>query len=126
MAYAQRISSAPAPVDSEASAARFLHRPIVFQEPDRVVAPPSWLDYTPFALWIIDAARPSTFVELGCHSGNSYASFAQAVQTLGLPTTCYGVDTWRGDPHAGFFDEQVYEDWSAYHDRRFSAFSRLV
>jgi len=45
---------------------------------------------------------------------------------LGLPTACYGVDTWRGDPHAGFFEETVFEDWSAYHDRRFSAFSRLI
>src|SRR5262249_20140368 len=65
------------------------------------------------------------FVELGCHSGNSYASFAQAVQSLGLSTACYGVDTWHGDPHAGFFDESVFEEGSGYHDRRFSTFSRL-
>src|SRR5262245_47828309 len=95
-------------------------------EPERTVHPASWLDHTPFAFWIVDALRPSVFVELGCHSGNSYASFAQAVQTLGLTTACYGVDTWRGDPHAGFFDEAVFEEWSAYHDRRFSAFSRLI
>src|SRR5262249_38344066 len=69
---------------------------------------------------------PSVFVELGCHSGNSYASFAQAVQSLGLSAACYAVDTWRGDPHAGFFDETVFEEWSAYHDRRFSTFSRLI
>src|SRR5262245_109376 len=105
---------------------RFLLRPIVVMEPERVVHPISWLDFTPFAFWIVDALRPSVFVELGCHSGNSYASFAQAVQTLGLSTACYGVDTWRGDPHAGFFDETVFEEWSAYHDRRFSTFSRLI
>src|SRR5262245_31288490 len=105
---------------------RFLYRSIVFMEPERAVPPISWLDYTPFAFWIVDALRPSVFVELGCHSGNSYASFAQAVQTLGLPTACYGVDTWRGDPHAGFFDESVFENWSDYHDRRFSTFSRLI
>jgi hypothetical protein len=99
---------------------------VVFQEPERIVHPPSWLDNTPFAFWIMDALRPSTFVELGCHSGNSYASFAQAVQMLGLSTRCYGVDTWRGDPHAGFFDEKVFEDWSTYHNRRFSSFSRLI
>jgi hypothetical protein len=126
MTYAPRLSGGPAPIDRDAVATRFLHRPMVFQEPDRVVAPPSWLDYTPFAFWIMDALRPATFVELGCHSGNSYASLAQAVQVLGLTTTCYGVDTWRGDPHAGLYDEQVFEDWSTYHDRRFSTFSRLV
>jgi hypothetical protein len=104
----------------------FLHRPIVFREPERTVHPPSWLDYTPFAFWIVDALRPATFVELGCHSGNSYASFAQAVEALELPTICYGVDTWRGDPHAGYFDETVFDEWSAYHNRRFSGFSQLL
>src|SRR5262245_45287447 len=118
------MSYAPS-VPSELSF-RFLYRPIVFLEPERLVHPPSWLEHTPFAFWIVDALRPSTFVELGCQSGNSYASFAQAVQALGLPTACYGVDTWRGDPHAGFFDETVFEDWSAYHDRRFSTFSQLI
>ena len=120
------FSRVSAPADDDAVSLRFLHRPIVFTEPERAVHPPSWLDNTPFAFWIIDALRPSVFVELGSHSGNSYASFAQAVQMLGLPTACYSVDTWRGDPHAGFFAEQVFEDWSAYHDRRFSTFSRLI
>jgi hypothetical protein len=126
MSHAPRIATVSAASDTDASAARFLHRPVVFQEPERIVHPPSWLDNTPFAFWIMDALRPSTFVELGCHSGNSYASFAQARQLLGLSTTCHGVDTWRGDPHAGFFDEEVFEDWSAYHERRFSTFSRLI
>src|SRR5688572_13858341 len=112
--------------DSKADMEGFLHRPIVFREPERTVHPPSWLDYTPFAFWIVDALRPATFVELGCHSGNSYASFAQAVEALELPTICYGVDTWRGDPHAGYFDEMVFDEWSAYHNRRFSSFSQLI
>jgi hypothetical protein len=106
--------------------AHFLYRPIVFHTPDRVVDPPSWLSHTPFAFWIVDALRPATFVELGCHSGNSYSSFAQAVQTLDLPTTCYAVDTWLGDPHAGTFDESVFAEWFEYHERRFTSFSRLV
>jgi Methyltransferase domain/Glycosyl transferases group 1 len=126
MSQATSISSAAVAMTEETLSIRFLYRPIVFMEPERVVAPASWLDHTPFAFWIVDALRPSTFVELGCQSGNSYASFAQAVQILGLPAACYGVDTWRGDPHAGFFDETVFEEWSAYHDRRFSTFSQLI
>ncbi len=109
-----------------ADAGRFLCRPIVFMQPERTVHPPSWLEHTPFAFWIVDALRPSVFVELGCQTGNSYSSFAQAVRTLGLSTACYAVDTWRGDEHSGFFDEQVFEEWSAYHDQRFAAFSQLV
>jgi hypothetical protein len=108
------------------TSAQRLCRPIVFHTPERTVHPPSWLEHTPFAFWIVDALRPATFVELGCHSGNSYSSFAQAVQTLGLSTACYAVDTWGGDPHSGVFEEGVFEDWVEYHDRRFSAFSRLI
>lgn len=126
MSQATIISSDVVPMNEDASSIRFLYRPIVFIEPERVVAPASWLDYTPFAFWMVEALRPSTFVELGCQSGNSYASFAQAVQILRLPAACYGVDTWRGDPQAGFFDETVFEEWSAYHDRRFSTFSQLI
>src|SRR5262245_19298796 len=123
---ATTCASEPMPTNDGASSMRFLNRPMVFQSPERVVAPPSWLAHTPFAFWIVDTLRPSTFVELGCHSGNSYASFAQAVQALGLACACHGVDTWRGDPHSGFFDDAVFEEWSAYHDRHFSAFSQLI
>ena len=106
--------------------AHFLYRPIAFHTPDRAVGPPSWLGHTPFAFWIVDALRPATFIELGCHSGNSYSSVAQAVQALNLSTACYAVDTWLGDQHAGTFDESVFAEWSEYHDRRFLSFSRLV
>jgi hypothetical protein len=106
--------------------ATFLYRPIAFLAPERAVPPASWLDYTPFAFWIVDALRPGRLVELGCHSGNSYSSFAQAVQTLGLATACYAVDTWRGDPHAGVLDESVFHEWSEYHDRRYASFSTLI
>jgi hypothetical protein len=80
--------------------ARFLYRSIVFQQPERTVDPPSWLEHIPFAFWIVEALRPAVFVELGTQSGNSYSGFAQAVQTLGLSTACYAIDTWQGDPQA--------------------------
>ena len=107
-------------------AARFMCRPIVFHEPQRAVHPPSWLDYVPFAFWIVEALQPAVFVELGCQSGNSYSAFAQAIRTLDLPSRCYGVDTWSGDAQAGFFDESVFEEWRAYHEAHFSAFSQLI
>lgn len=109
-----------------AQLAQFLCRPIVFREPQRVVHPPSWLEHVPFAFWLVDALRPAVFVELGTQSGNSYASFAQAVQMLGLSTAAYAVDTWRGDPQSGFYDERVFTEWADYHDRHFAAFSRLI
>jgi hypothetical protein len=110
----------------EAALARFLYRPIVFQEPNRTVHPPSWLEHIPFAFWIIDVLRPRVLVELGTHSGNSYSAFAQAIQTLALPTAAYAVDTWEGDEHAGFYGANVFAEWSAYHNRHFGGFSRLM
>jgi hypothetical protein len=123
--FSDHRSTAATDVDS-AQLARLLYRPIVFQEPERVVHPPSWLEHIPFAFWIVEALRPDILVELGTHSGNSYASFAQAVQTIGLSTRCYAVDTWQGDAQAGFYQEDVFTEWSAYHERHFAAFSRLI
>ncbi len=103
-----------------------LLKPVVFTRPLRLASPPSWLPHAPFAFWLVEALRPGVLVELGTHSGNSYAALAQAVQVLGLDTACYSVDTWRGDHQAGFYDERVFEEWSAFHDTHFRAFSRLV
>jgi GT2 family glycosyltransferase len=103
-----------------------LLRPIVFTRPLRIVEPTAWVPHIPFAFWIVDALRPRTVVELGTMSGNSYSAFAQAVQALGLEAACYAVDTWQGDPHSAPYGEEVFEEWSAFHDARFSAFSRLV
>lgn len=103
-----------------------LFRPISLLDPDLVTAPSPWLGHTPFAFWIIDALRPARFVELGTHSGNSYAAFCQAVHCLGVSTACAAVDTWIGDPQAGHYGEEVYRTFAAYHDPRYSAFSRLM
>ena len=84
------------------------------------------MPHIPFAFWLIDALRPRTVVELGTHTGVSYSAFAQAVQMLGLDTATYAVDTWKGDHQAGFYDEDVFKEWSSFHDHHFSAFSRLV
>jgi len=94
--------------------------------PARVVQPTSWVGHIPFAFWIIEALSPRIFVELGTHTGNSYFAFCQSVAHHKLDTRCYAVDTWKGDPHAGFYDNRVYEDVSAYHDRHYAAFSRLM
>jgi polyhydroxyalkanoate synthesis regulator phasin len=94
--------------------------------PNRLVTPPAWLGHTPFALWIVEALKPRTIVELGVHSGNSYCAFLQAVQALSLPTRCFGVDHWRGDDHAGTYGEELYANLQAYHDPLYGAFSTLM
>jgi GT2 family glycosyltransferase len=94
--------------------------------PDRLVEPDPWIGHIPFAFWLMAAHRPALLVELGTHTGNSYAAFCQAVAQLRLHTACYAVDTWQGDPQAGFYGEDVFAELSSYHDRRYATFSRLI
>ncbi len=99
---------------------------IVLELPDRLTDVTSWHTHIPFAFWCVEALRPRVLVELGTHKGDSYSAFCQAVHALSLPTACYAVDTWKGDPHAGIYGDEVYLDLGRYHDPRYSAFSRLV
>lgn len=86
----------------------------------------AWLEHIPFAFWMTEAHRPRVFVELGTHHGASYFAFCQAVERLGLNTRCFAVDTWKGDEHAGFYGEDVFEKVSAHSGAQYSRFSRLV
>jgi predicted nucleic acid-binding Zn-ribbon protein len=84
------------------------------------------MEHSPFAFWITSVLKPRSIVELGTHNGFSYFAFCQAVQTAGLETRCFAVDTWKGDEHAGFYGEDVFEDVNRYNNQHYSTFSRLV
>ena len=85
----------------------------------------AWIEHAPFAMWLVDAVRPKVLVELGTHWGYSYFAFCQAVLEERLDTRCFAVDTWRGDESAGFYDEDVHLDVSAWNGR-YEEFSTLV
>ncbi len=58
--------------------------------------------------------------------GDSYFGFCQTVAETNLPCTCYGVDTWRGDTPASFYESSVYDAVSRHNDRYYRAFSYLM
>jgi hypothetical protein len=86
----------------------------------------AWVGHIPFAFWLIEALRPSAFVELGTHYGNSYFAFCQGVEKIALNTCCYAVDTWRGDEHAGLYGEEVYEQVLRHNQAHYPGFSTLI
>ncbi len=94
--------------------------------PNRLSFPDSWVGHTPFAAWIMPVLKPSIFVELGVHSGNSYLAFCQAVHESGLSTKCYAVDTWEGDDHASFYDESVFQNLYAYHQDHYGSLGAKI
>jgi hypothetical protein len=95
-------------------------------DPAHFSIPAPWAGHIPFAAWLISVQQPKILVELGTYSGISYMAFCQAIQEHGLLTKAFAVDTWQGDPHAGVYDESVYQTLKKVHDQRYGAFSTLM
>ncbi|MCS3799958.1 glycosyltransferase [Niastella sp. OAS944] len=90
------------------------------------VEPSAWIEHIPFAFWLIEALQPKSFVELGVHTGTSYFAFCQAIKTMNINTVCYGVDTWKGDEHAGYYNEEMFEKVDTYNAQYYAGFSTLI
>lgn len=86
----------------------------IFDEPRRMVWPPSWVSHIPFAFLLVKVLRPNLLVELGVHSGNSLNAFCQGLTASKVNCTCYGIDTFAGDSHSGAYEEKIYSDLSTY------------
>jgi len=95
-----------------------------FETPRRL-SQGAWHGHMLFAQWIIRVINPEIFVELGTHNGDSYFSFCQSVKKNGLKTKCHAVDSWQGEPHAGFYGEDVFKDVNLYNKENYAEFSTL-
>jgi len=80
--------------------AKYLLTDSVFP-PSRVVPPYHWIGNIPFLQWLIAELRPSTYVELGAHTVNSFCAAAEALARANPAGKAYAVDTWEGDHQAG-------------------------
>jgi Glycosyltransferase 61/Methyltransferase domain len=116
-AFPGRRPESPGPAPSIAEPA--------LQAPE-YLAQSAWTEHIPFAFWLVAALRPDIFVELGVHYGTSYFAFCQEIRRQGLATRAYAVDTWKGDAHAGFYGEDVWEAVSRHNRETYPTFSSLV
>jgi GT2 family glycosyltransferase/glycosyltransferase involved in cell wall biosynthesis/SAM-dependent methyltransferase/uncharacterized protein YbaR (Trm112 family) len=98
----------------------------LFWRPSRVGYESAWTAHVPFAFWLVASSRPRLLVELGTHHGVSYAAFCDAVLREQLDTRCYAVDTWKGDPQAGGYGEEVFNDLLQFNEAHFGSFSELM
>ncbi|MEA2874627.1 MAG: hypothetical protein QOH67_4929 [Hyphomicrobiales bacterium] len=108
----------------EQSPSRAIEGGLELAYPAWAIGPSSQLEYTPLALWMVDALKPNTIVAVGVDDGNVYFAFLQAVQALGLRTDCTGIRL-EGLPHR-HRDEEVFGSAKAYHDALYSRFSALA
>jgi len=86
----------------------------------------SWHGHIPFAQALVAIARPRLVVELGVHKGDSYRAFVDAMARYGVEGRAFGVDTWRGDEHAGSYAGDVILEEVISRNAPFSAFSTLL
>jgi len=113
-----------------ANTKNFYHKGILeadslFWSPD-YLEPSAWTEHIPFSFWLIENFKPGVIVELGVYNGSSYFSFCQAIERLNLNTKTFAIDTWKGDEHAGFYENDVYERVNAYNEKKYSKFSTLI
>jgi predicted O-methyltransferase YrrM len=69
----------------------------------------AWQGLQPLAYQIVLRYRPKVIVELGTHMGLSALAMGLALKELGEGGQLFAVDCWEGDPHAGHFDDEVYQ-----------------
>ena len=92
----------------------------------RIYGVGAWTPHLHFAYDLVAVMKPALLVELGVDRGESYFAFCQSALENKTGTRCFGIDTWRGDEHAGGYDETTFTQVSAHNRGNFAAFSTLI
>jgi len=88
-----------------------LHSPIFEYEARFPDFATSWSGHKLFAYDLVTNIKPATIVELGSYKGTSFFSFCQAVKDNGIASKLFAVDSWKGDPHTGSYDDKIYNEF---------------
>jgi hypothetical protein len=92
----------------------------------RIYGVGAWTDHLHFAYDLVAVMKPAVLVELGVDRGESYFAFCQAGAENRIGTRCFGIDTWRGDQHAGDYDETTFAQVSEHNRVNYEPFSTLL
>ncbi len=92
----------------------------------RIYGVGAWTPHLHFAYDLVAVLKPALLVELGVDRGESYFAFCQAAVENQTGTRCFGIDTWRGDQHAGGYDETTFAQVSDHNRLHYEAFSTLL
>src|SRR6188768_1407505 len=92
----------------------------------RIYGVGAWTDHLAFAYDLVAELKPGLLVELGVDRGESYFAFCQAAAENQTGTRCFGIDTWRGDQHAGDYDETTFAQVSNHNRANYESFSTLI
>jgi hypothetical protein len=86
----------------------------------------AWTHHLHFAYDLVAIMKPALLVELGVDRGESYFAFCQAAAENQTGTRCFGIDTWRGDQHAGGYDETTFAQVTEHNRDNYESFSTLL
>ena len=92
----------------------------------RIYGVGAWTGHLHFACDLMAVLKPTLLLELGVDRGESYFAFCQTAAEHHTGTRCFGVDTWRGDEHAGGYDETTLAQVSAHNRANYESFSTLL
>lgn len=86
----------------------------------------AWTEHIFFACDLVAQLRPRVLVELGTDRGESYFAFCQSARENATATRACAIDHWRGDSHAGSYDDATFAHVTAHNEKHYADFSTLL
>lgn len=71
----------------------------------------AWQGLQTLAYQIVLRYRPKVIVELGTHMGLSALAMGLALKELGEGGRLFAIDSWKGDPQASHYGDEVYQQF---------------
>lgn len=94
--------------------------------PPADLLPSAWIGHVPVMFALVRLLKPRTFVELGVDKGTSFFAACQATAKWETGTTCFAVDNWVGDAHAGLHEDTVFNEFRELLEHKYVGFASYI